>query len=322
MLIALSPYHLTTREAPAMAALLLAERVVTFMPGVMGTGARAQLGERARSSLRYARVMESWSWCLPLWRAGVIGSDERGDDAGGDIRAAWERVGSHEAYAPLRPFMKPELAEDAEALLEAVALDVLKGGPDPAISVPLAAGLDRFATRHGLVVARASGASVAQKAEVELATSRTTVVVPAILQGSGERVLEARDRLSAELTELRRALAEVARGVPAMEAGVRSAALAYERAFHVHAAELSVTQEPDELRVLVGPVSLTLANLPADAVLRSSSSAARVVLPGPRRGVRPERQPATTLPVRSDPLDTGRVAVVYVKAIGRPGPAA
>lgn len=322
MLMALSPYHLTTREAPAMASLLLGERVVTFMPGVMGEGAKARLGERARSSVRYARVMESWSWCLPLWRAGVIGSEERGDDAGGDIRAAWERVGSHDAYAALRPFMKPELAEDAEALLEAVALDVLKGGPDPAISVPLAAGLDRFATRHGLMVARASGASVAQKAELELATSRTTIVVPAILQGSGERVLEARSRLAGELSSLRRALAEVSRGVPALEAGVRSAALEYERSFHVHAAELSVSQEPDELRVLVGPVSLTLASLPTDAVLRSSSSAARAVLEGPRRAGRSGRPPATTLPVRSDPMDAGRVSVVYVKAIGRPGPAA
>ncbi|QKK09619.1 MAG: hypothetical protein HND58_16560 [Planctomycetota bacterium] len=72
MFAAISPYHLTTREPPAMAALLLAERSVTFMPSPRGT--REEIEQAAAESPEYVRFMETWAWSMPLWKDGLLGS--------------------------------------------------------------------------------------------------------------------------------------------------------------------------------------------------------------------------------------------------------
>ena len=101
------------------------------------------------------------------------------------------------------PFMREDLFEDEHHYLDAIAYDVLRGGPDPAICVPVNAGLDRFAAMHRLVVARSAPRSVAQKAEFELATRGFALVLPVFLQASGQRLLLARDLLADVLGDLR-----------------------------------------------------------------------------------------------------------------------
>lgn len=335
MIIAVSPYHLTTREPPAMAAMLLASRVVTFMPGVFaadepGAGGRDHVRQAAQSSLRYARLLESWGWSMPLWHAGVIDSSHAGDDAAGDVRAAWDRLLSDDRYAALRPFVRQSLGDDQTKLVDAVAADVLKGGPDPAILVPLLAGLDRFASRHGLVSARAQPASVAQKAEAALAAPLSRVVVPLILQGAAEALLFARDELAAELDDLRAALASLTAlaaerpaatpgAVAAANDALMRAALTYERAFSRALPLMQARQDPDEVQLRAGPVSLAVSGLPADAVLRSSCSAAQTLLRTPApRAAKPAGPAAATLPVLADALDYGLFAALTVKPLGRP----
>ncbi|MEL6741711.1 MAG: DUF2752 domain-containing protein, partial [Planctomycetota bacterium] len=72
-----------------------------------------------------------------------------GDDAADDARAACDRIAGEPWLDPLRPLVRPELFEDDRAYLGAVSRDVLKGGPDPALSIPLAAGLDASPEGHG-----------------------------------------------------------------------------------------------------------------------------------------------------------------------------
>jgi hypothetical protein len=321
MIIALSPYHLTTREVPAMASLLLATRVVTFMPGVFrqtgeprSGGGRDDLQARARHSARYARVLESWQWSMPLWREGLIESSISGDDAADDMRFVWEKILTDGRYAPLRPFMKPSLADDTGELVEAVAKDVLRGGPDPALSVPLAAGLDRFAARHGLVVARGKASSLAQCAETALGECVTTLVIPGLVQASGERIFETRRTLARELADLRGALASP---VPSRKSpALLSAARAYEKAFDAMMLSLDAQRDPHELRVIASPLSLTLQHLPADAVLRSSAEAARTVL-GARSSREPNGAQTQTLPVVCDISERTRIMTLVIKALGR-----
>lgn len=332
MNIAVSPYHMTTRELPAMAALLLAARVVTFMPGVFKgdeVGGRDSVGAAARGSARYVKLVESWGWSMPLWQDGVIESSFAGDDASGDVRAVWDRLATDDRYSALRPFIRLGFGEDREEFIEAVAKDVLKGGPDPSISVPLLAGLDRFSSRHGLVVARAEPSSVAQKAEAAFADPVVRVVLPLILQGSSEAVMFAREELAEELEEFRTALQTVgslALEVPRVEtaamatatASMMRAALAFERAFSQTLPLMEARQDRDEVKLKAGPVSISLVRLPADAVLRSSCNAARTVL-SPGKARRPASRgagPVETLPVLADVLDHGSVLAMVVKQIG------
>lgn len=311
MIVAVSPYHLTTREIPAMVAMLLASRVVTVMPGVDAAGA-AKARSAGLSVAGYVRFVETWAWSLPLWRSGVVTSAHAGLDAGADIRRCCEQIENDERLAALRPFMRPGMAGDTDAYLAAVARDVLKGGPDPAISVPLAGGLDRFATRIGAVVARAEATSVAQRAEAAMATTVTAVVVPALIRASGDRLELAREVLEAPLQGLRSAILASIAGEGeerVLKRALLDAAGTYTRAFEAASVEL-VDSRDEECRCVAGPVSLTFARLPGDAALASSALAARTVLGG-----KPAAGTSVLPALRNDPA-TGTVAAMYVRAVG------
>lgn len=317
MRIAVSPYHLTTRELPAMVALQLGSSAVTFMPGVMAgvvgdsEPSPSRFERLARSSARYARVVESWGWSMPLWDAGVIESGLPDDDASFDMRAAWERCARDDRYAPLRPFLKGHLLDDPSRWIEAAAADVLKGGPDPAITVPLTAGLDRFAARHRLVVARPRPCSVAQRAEASLARPVCGLVLPMLVQASADRLLLARELLDEYAAPIREALSNAAVGRE-QSPELRAAAREYEAGFAEIEAELRADQTRDEVRVITAPVSISLAILPSDAALKSSCLAAMSALGG---------SPVRSEPgiIATDPIDATPLSAFFVGLVGSGG---
>jgi hypothetical protein len=326
MQMAVSPYHLTTREPPALAAFLLARRVVTLMPAPFEGADRQQVQAATRQVPRYLKFMESWRWTMPLWREGVVGSMLEGEDAVQDVRAVCRRIDADVQLAPLRLYMHPSLFEDERGYLDAVAADLLKGGPDPGVSVPLAAGIDRFAARHALMVGRTEPISVAQRAEVALGRRLFAVGLPILLQAGGERLLEARRLLAPELADLRAALAGIGEAAfepdPAAlveaQRGAMEAAAAYARAFDEAAPEIAEVQEDgeEEPRMIAGTATLVALHMPTDAVLRSSLAAVRSL--GGRPRVRPDGQAAvvSNLPVLAEPdVGPGFVTLV-VKAVG------
>lgn len=314
MRVAISPYHLTTRELPAMVALQLGSSAVTFMPGVMAgivgsaTSAPGRFERLARSSARYARVVESWGWSMPLWDLGVIESGLPSDDASHDMRTAWERCVRDDRYAPLRPFLKGHLLDDPGRWIDAAAADVLKGGPDPAITVPLTAGLDRFAARHRLIVVRPKPSSIAQQAEASLATPVVSIVLPMLVQASAERLLMAREFVAEPAAALREAMAHAAVARD-HTAPVRAAAREYDAVFSAIEPELRANQTREEVRVISAPVSISLALLPCDAALKSSCHAAMSAL----GGAPAESQPGL---VTTDPLESSPLAAVFVGKVG------
>lgn len=287
-----SPYHLTSREAPALAALQLADFVVTLLPAPMHGRAGATVdADRTTAAAveapRYAELMDSWAWSAPLFREGVLGSAFAGEDAADDARHACDRIEDEPWLAGLRPLVRPELFDDDRTYLAAVARDVLKGGPDPALSIPLAAGLDAFAARHALMVARGAPASFVQKAEARLARRRASVVLPALVQASAERLLLARALLDDALVPLREGLGDLAasEGAPAELA---RAAERYADAFASEREDLLAPPGPnddlDEVRPVEGTIALSVVDLPPDAVFTSSVSAA-AMLTGPEARV-------------------------------------
>lgn len=312
MRIAVSPYHLTTREPPAMAALLLAESVVTLAPSL----ANGQRSESARV-LGYAAFMNSWAWTVPLWKAGVLAAESQGESAIEDVRAIASRVEGDEAFAGLRRFMHPELLEDDRAYLSAVAVDVLKGGPDPGINVPLTAGLDRFATRHGLLVARAQPSSVVQSAEARMGERLSAVALPVLLQADAKRLLHAREVLAGVLAGVRQGLATLAESEGVETAPLAAAASAYTTAFQDQREDVLEDCACDEVRAVEGAATISIVRLPSDAALRASM----VAVSGLERGPAPTNAIVNTaLPVLRDPYAGRTFLSLVVKPLGAAPP--
>ncbi|MBX3359368.1 MAG: hypothetical protein KF745_13195 [Phycisphaeraceae bacterium] len=320
--IAISPYHLTTREEPAMAALLLADRAVTLLPvpegfvgGMEGPG-RGQIREAVEHSPRFLRLMESWRWTMPLWRAGVLASTVGVEDTADEPREVWDELSGDERWGPVRALIRPTLFENPELHLDMLCGDLLKGGPDPGIGLLLTAGLDRFAARHGAIVARAGFetgcGSVTQRAEALMARRRAAVAVPVLLRASGAMVLRARRVLAGELAALRGAIAAGVAGDPGAVAGLADAAAEYARAFERVRAQF-IGDDDDGERVLDGFVSLSLVHLPLEAAVRSCLTAARA-LAGRQRGAALEAGPT------GEERGEGFLAMVVRKMNIRPEP--
>ncbi len=313
-----------------MAALLLGNPVVTLLPSPTGDVDHDRLRTAVKAAPRYMKFMESWGWSRELWEAGVITSLHEGQDATSDVRNAWSRIVSDENLSTLRPFMREDLFEDEHHYLDAIAYDVLRGGPDPAICVPVNAGLDRFAAMHGLVVARSAPRSIAQKAEIELATRGFALVLPVFLQASGQRVLLARDLLADVLGDLRDAismefvslssqwkqLARTRQSKPLKpSARLVDAVTAYTQAFEDLRPELTERSKDDDSRLVVGTVTLEAILLPADAVLASSAAAVHHMH---RTTSKRHPEPETSgLPAVADPAMQRPVLSILVRPFGQ-----
>lgn len=283
-----------------MAAVLLADTAVTIMP--TPAGARTEAESLAAVAPRYARLIENWRWSVPLWNAGVLVADLEGHAPDREIRATHAEIFATGAWATLRTLLEDRQHECEQAYLQALAHDLLRGGPDPALLIPVVAGLDRFASRHGALVARSAPTSLAQKLEMRSARQCVGVTLPVLLQGRAERVLDARELLADELAELREALA----GSVGDESGeaVAQAAAAYRVAFASHRAALA-EEDPDEARVVTGEASIRIVEMSSDAALESSERATRAL----GMSSRAERTTGLT-------LAPGRTVSMVVRIIG------
>ncbi|MFO0857439.1 MAG: hypothetical protein U0640_08805 [Phycisphaerales bacterium] len=300
--IAVSPYHLTTREAAAMAALLLGRRVLTMLPAPVEASAQATKttgkttgGIGGMSALQtaatiptYRRFVESWAWTVPLWEQGVLHYSREGETFVNDMWAVTQHIDEDDTCIALRHFTKRHDYPDDGAYLSAVAADMLKGGPDPGISLPVAAALDRFATRHGLTVARTNGtrnASRAQQAEATLAAPLATFSMPMLMQASSGRILHWREVLAKELTPLSLALRRLSEQVAVMSAAsgainpsiltrdvnaLQAAAETFSRAVATRHEELLMGSIDDEVKPIEALATISCVPLPWDAVLKSS----------------------------------------------------
>lgn len=318
MRLAVSPYHVTTREPPLMAALLLADRVVTMMPAPLAGRVRDQARAAAERVPGYLSLLRSWQWTVPLWEAGVIEGSFEGHDPAEDVRSACTRIDRDDRYAPLRSLMRPGLFDTDEDYLDSLSRDLLRGGPDPAICVPVSAAMDRFALTHGLLPLRSEPSSVAQRAEERLGERAFAIAVPVLVQAGARRILETRDRLAPQIQALGRAVDATAAGEERSNghgAALTDAARAYALAFEEHLPHLTRPGEDDddECRVLAGTLAIVGVRLPIDAVLMSSLAAYESAA-GVRNG-RAASSPGPAL-AEHDPLAGRTFVSLIVRALG------
>lgn len=307
----ISPYHLGTREPAAMAGLLVARRVVTLIPAPMGATSKADLAAAALEIPRYRTLVDHLSWLMPLFQEGVIESHVDGLDALEDVREVWGRIESEQDWAPLRQWMQWSLPEEPIRFLDALCHDLMRGGPDPGISVPLAAGVDRFAARHALAVARSHPTSLAQRAEAAFAKPLVSWGMPMLLQAESGRIAFVREVLEEQLAALRDAIDGVIAGEGAV-GEVRGAAARFAAAFAEQETDL-LGDAGDEIRPIAGMATMSLVRLPVDAVLRSSADAAAAI-----GGARARRahQPG---PISAEGTGADSVLALMVKVLGRDG---
>lgn len=287
--LALSPYHLATREAPAMLALILGDRIVTLMPRPTRGQSREGVRETVEAAPRYLRLMESWRWSAPLWRSGVIASAYQGEDASSELEGVYADIDSSAALTSLRPLVRSaakRAAESPDQSLDLIAADVLKGGPDPGINIPITAAVDRFAVRHECCVVRGGVASLAQRAESRLGRRAFAFAMPILLRAGGGRLERLRIDLAPSLADLRGAILRCVQASIASEPDadmqraacrVQDAAAAFAAAFNDWAPLGATGDDENRERVVPGYVSVSGMVMPADAALRSSRAAMRAM---------------------------------------------
>lgn len=285
--LAVSPYHLSTREPVAAIALTLCDHAVTALPEPAEGRSREQVRAAVDRLPRFLRVLESWRWSGPLWRAGVVGAGQVAppEHAFQGVAAAGRDVSSESAFARLAATVVPpppraaaaaEEPTDAEdRWLDALCTDLLRGGPDPRLSTAVTAALDRFAAAHGYIAVRGPTDSLAQRAEARLARKVFSIALPVMSRAAGGKILDLRNTLAEPLAGLRAAMADafdaVSSGATARQPLTASAA-AYTVAFEEWFAAATRDDENDQ-RTMREFVSITGAVLPVDAAILSARAA-------------------------------------------------
>lgn len=295
LVIGISPYHLTTREAPAMAALVLASRAVTLLPAPESGSTKADVRLAVERAPRYLRLLDTWRWSSELWNGGVLSAGVAGERACDELPGVYTEIESDEEHTALRPLIRARpqrTGEKADEFLDALSHDLLRGGPDPGINIPVTAALDRFCGRHGVSVARATTSSIAQQAEAKLGRKVFSLALPVVLRGDGATILSLRAELKPALARLRSAIAcaleaganqpalTSAGGRPVMPAELGAAAEAYSRAFGEWGSLYAGHDDRHAERIVVGYVHIAGVVLPSDAALRSGRLALRAMNSG------------------------------------------
>lgn len=325
--IAVSPYHLATREPAAMTAMVLGARVITLLPFPAAGVDKQTVRAAVDHAPRYLRLLESWRWTTPVWRAGVLSAVSGGEAACRDLPGVFDHIRSGDSFSELRP-----LTREVEALrdsndaryLDALSNDLLRGGPDPGISIPINAALERFAARHGFVLARGPVSSVAQRAESRLGDRAFSIGLPMLLQAGGQRILALREDLEAPLNQVRSAIVSLllcsadlaATNLEALQESVRN----YTTEFNDWMdAGFAGGDDETGLRVRSGFVGLTCLRMPADSVLRSSRAVVRSMVGASRAR---EAEPSPELGPPAAPADSesslGRFTLIVREMTARP----
>lgn len=200
----INPYDLHARSDAVAAALLLAPSVVTLRPAPLEGSSAAQLHTAAADTPAFAELVRAWAWSGPLWRAGVLRSDWRGDEPLPDIQQAAREIAV--GGGPLADVVGASPFEDTHAYLQAVCRDILRGGRDPGVAVPVASGIEAFAGRHGLAIFRGQATSIAAKFEARTARTEAQVTTTVAAGLDAQEMLALREEAGSPLAILWQAL--------------------------------------------------------------------------------------------------------------------
>jgi hypothetical protein len=330
-----SPYDLHARTPAACSALLLAHRVVTLLPAPLEGVDPETLRTAGEASPVFVRLLESWRWSAPLWRSGAL--TPMLDEASplDDVRAAAARVADERRVEPeptpaaqpdarrarsgLATLVPGSVFEDTKTYLESICHDLAGGGGRPAVSVPVAVGLERFAARTGSALVRGDAISVAGAMEQRRFTPGVRLSTVGLEGVDGSVIAELRERFEPELDALRDAIGPTATWLDPASREARAQQDVAEAANELRravAAGGGVPNSPGGRRARgMISIALTLGAASPESALRAAERAA-AVFTASRRGRRHAAAPHAG--AAADALGAPSASVMRVKRLAWP----
>ncbi len=239
MRLILSPYEMCGASAAAASAAMLGdeeEGVLTLRPGPFDSGSRDAARDAAARAPAFLRLLEQWRWASDLWGAGVFRAPPEVAPQRGGLAAALDQIAAELAAgdAPLLAATGARtLGEDEGRFLEVLCRDLLRGGADPAICLPVMALMERLAADDHSALMCGESAGLVWKPRPG-SGSLFSFTMPMLIGATGTDLLRYREALCDPLSRLRAAIgaaAHEAKGESPGGAGVRLAADALAIAF-------------------------------------------------------------------------------------------
>lgn len=311
MRLLLSPYEIDASSLAAAAAVLLGDDeggVLTVQPspfeGATADAARV-LAMRAPS---FGRLLETWRWTGPLWRGGLLRAAGTGRALAEMVLQSRAEMIADPMLASARGVLLTDAIDDEAAFIEALSRDLIRGGSDPAISLPLVAVAERLAADSEASLVCGDAAGLIWKARVGSGVA-FSFAMPVPAGASGREILAWRESLASPLAALRVSLREAVMrariGPPNGHAtAVRLAADAYAGAFRTCVA----AGEPTRDKRLGGrptEVIVSISICPTGQAVREAVARLARIAPCERLIV--DRQPGAALVSRLRPIAILRV---------------
>jgi len=306
----ISPYELQPLTPGASAALTLCDSVTTLLPGPD----TADITAARDHAPRFRQLLDAWSWTTPLWRSTLLRPTYNAESPLSDIRDTCRRILDTPALASLAPLISATRFENPDEYLDAVCRDLLRGGADPSISIPLAAGLERFAARHQLLLFATPAGSVSGRLESRAARPLFKLKLPLIAAQSATAIDFLRNNLAAPIATLRRIIDALPSQIassptipPAALQALDDAQASYTAAFNASLEPLSILTRKSDREAKVGLfASLTCVALDPDASLLATARAAQALSPG---------KTAPSSPPPTDALARPRSLAIHVRPL-------
>lgn len=189
-----------------------AEGVLTVLPAPFGGVNAESVREAGEGSPSFSRFVESSRWASPLWRSGVLKPAYSGYDLAHALSRTSTTLQEDDLLRPIHGCLRPErLLEESEGL-EWFCRDLLTGGGNPTVSLPLLCLLERLAHDRAaaLVCGERSGRAWPTR---PTAAPLFSLTIPVLKGPSVDGALRFYDGLREGVDPLREAIEDATRSV-------------------------------------------------------------------------------------------------------------
>lgn len=212
MRVAISPYDISARTVAAAAAPLLVGStgaVVTLRPEPLEGADAATVTRASRDVPAMAAFLDSWTWTRSFWQRGLLRSglgDRSPIDA---VKAVCGLIQTDPELAPLAQHVRTDLFQTTAAYLRAVLADLAVGRGNPQVTIPIEAGMERFASSFSVPLLRTEVSRPGRPQAHQSGLPVCRFSIPVLMNADAEAITGLLDQLDAPPDHLAHALGSV-----------------------------------------------------------------------------------------------------------------